>query len=235
MTANRSTVGIITGLASEARVVGRMIRDHHAAPRLACAGASSARAESLALQLVAEGAVALLSFGIAGGLDPNLPPGTVVLAEGVAMADGTMLECDPTWLERVAVAARAAPAALLVGRLAGSDRVVAGRRDKAALFRQSRALAVDMESHGVAAAARDAGVPFLALRAIADPADQDMPRSVIGSVTIEGEVRTLLVVGRLVLRPWEITAVKALGHHARLAHRALADLRVVAPALFGGV
>lgn len=235
MTAQPSTVGIVTGLASESRVVRRMIRDRNVAPRLACAGASSARAESLALQLAADGAAALLSFGIAGGLDPKLRPGTVILAEGVALADGKMLDCDPAWLERVAAAARAAPAALLVGRLAGSDRVVSGRHDKAALFRQSGALAVDMESHGVAAAAQEAGVPFLALRAIADPADQDMPRSVIGSVSAEGEVRTLLVVGRLAMRPWEVPGVKALGHHARLAHRALANLSVVAPALFGGV
>jgi adenosylhomocysteine nucleosidase len=235
LNAQHFTVGIVTGLASEVRVLRRLAADQGASPGIACAGASTARARELSRALIAEGAGALMSFGIAGGLDPALAAGTVVLAETVLPAGSRRFTCDPAWHDRVASIARTAGIALRVEHLAGSDRVVVSRRDKAALFRQSGAVAVDMESHGVAEVAAEAGVPFLAVRAIADPAGQDMPRSVLGSVTEAGAARPLLVMGRLCLRPWEVPDIRLLRRNARAAHRALAELGALAPVLFGGV
>src|SRR5207244_2077281 len=47
--------------------------------------------------------------------------------------------------------------------------------DKAALFHETGALAVDMESEAVAAACRAAGVPVLVVRTISDPAGAPLP------------------------------------------------------------
>jgi adenosylhomocysteine nucleosidase len=47
--------------------------------------------------------------------------------------------------------------------------------EKAALFRETGALAVDMETAAIAAACQRAGVPLLAMRAISDTADTPLP------------------------------------------------------------
>lgn len=46
-------------------------------------GAHTSRATQLARELVSDGADSLVSFGLAGGLDPHVGPGTVILAERV--------------------------------------------------------------------------------------------------------------------------------------------------------
>jgi adenosylhomocysteine nucleosidase len=60
-----------------------------------------------------------------------------------------------------------------------------------------------MESYAVAAVAAEAGVPFVAVRAIADPAEQPLPRAVTGIIGPDGMPRLDRLVLRLCLRPWE--------------------------------
>ena len=65
-------VGIVCGMVSEVRALGRWADD----PRItiAVSGARPERAEAEARRLVAEGCRALMSWGVAGGLDPALVP-----------------------------------------------------------------------------------------------------------------------------------------------------------------
>ena len=57
----------------------------------------------------------------------------------------------------------------------GATRIVATQADKARAWIDTGALAVDLESAVVARAAAAAGIPFLVLRAIADPATRHLP------------------------------------------------------------
>lgn len=207
-----SPVGFVTGLRDESLILERRLP---AAP-LACAGADSGRARAAALRLVEAGVGALVSFGVAGGLDPDLRPGDLLLAEAVVFEDRRW-PCDAAWRGRVA----AQLAGHKNGMIAGSPGELASAADKARLFRESGASAVDMESHAVAAVAAVAGLPFLALRAIADPAGLSLPRAVLGAIDAEGRSRTGLIVGRLAFRPWELPALLALGRHYGHALRAL--------------
>ena len=77
----------IVGLAAEARVLRRAAGglDPSLPGRIACAAAAPERARAGAERLLAEGAGALVSFGIAGGLDPVLMPGDLVLPERVGL------------------------------------------------------------------------------------------------------------------------------------------------------
>jgi len=71
--------GIVCGLQREAACLSAVgIRD-----RVAVSGAHTARAVRVAQDLVSEGADALISFGLAGGLDPRAGTGAVILAERV--------------------------------------------------------------------------------------------------------------------------------------------------------
>jgi len=230
-------IGVLTGLASEARLAATLSHQHDGKPpppRIVCAAASSARAAASAQQLVDQGVAALLSFGIAGGLDPALPAGTVILGEAVLTAPGARLDCHAAWREAVAEAATGAGLALQSAALAGVAEVISSPVEKAHLFAVSGAAAVDMESHAVAEVAAAAGLPFLALRAIADPANRSLPAAALAPLTREGKPQPLLVAARLALRPWDLPEVLRLGLDARKAERALAGLRPLAPALFGG-
>jgi hopanoid-associated phosphorylase len=179
-----------------------------------------ARAAAAARRLIADGCSALLSFGMAGGLDPALGPGTVVLAGSVLAPGGETYGCDEAW--RAALGARIpAPSVTLLGR----DAPVCEAADKARLFAETGAAIVDMESHAVAAVAAESGVSFLALRAVADAAHRAVPRSALSGVGPDGATRPGKVLAALIRAPWEVVPLVGLALDSR---RALAALRRVA-------
>lgn len=169
------------------------------------AGASPERAETLADTLISRGATALLSFGIAGGLDPAVRPGAVVLADEIILPDGTRLGADIAWADRVAAAARdmtphRAP-------IAGTARMLTSADQKSELRRRTGAVAADMESHGVARAAARRSVPFLVVRAVADPAERALPQSAVAGLDAAGTVRPLATLAAIAADPRQIAAL----------------------------
>jgi len=225
-------IGIVVGMRAEAACVAasRAVSAEASGPLVCVAGRVPGRAEAGAAKLLAEGASALLSFGVAGGLDPALAPGDAVLASAVLAPDGSRLETAAGW--RQSLAARLG-GRVRVGTFAGSDRMVATRAEKLALARASAALTVDMESHQVARAARQAGVPFAALRVILDSASRELPWAALAGLGPEGERRPLLVLARLLLRPWELPRLLALAGDSRRAHAVLGRLAAELGPSFG--
>ncbi len=232
----RYPVGVVTGLASETRIVEDLARDGLPAdrrPLVVCAGASAARAGRLAESLLDQGARGLLSFGIAGGLDPRVETGQTVLADSLFTPEHHVLPCDQAWRAALTEAALAQGLAFRSGRMAGSDSILSTAAAKAALHGLCDALAVDMESHAVAAVAYRAKIPFIALRAVADPASDGLPAIVHGSVDRQGRPRAILVAARLAFRPWDLGRLGRLRDRSQAAHNALAGLGPIAPVLFG--
>jgi len=209
-------IGVVTGVRAEARCLGGL------GVAVACSGARPARARAEAARLIAGGAAGLVSFGLAGGLSPALASGDLVLADAVVLPNGERIATDPAWRSRLL--ARIEAEAPHQAAVAGSDRLLATVAAKRALFATTGALAVDMESHAVAEAAHAAGRPFLVLRAIADPADQALPRAATVALGPDGEVRLLALARALLERPAELPALLRLGRQSR---RALAALRRV--------
>jgi adenosylhomocysteine nucleosidase len=228
-------LGVVTGLAFEARLIEKAFaRQRSALPRLACAGPGPERARAAAAKLAAEGAQALVSFGLCGGLDPALRAGDLVLAEAVIVAPGELIETDAP--RRTALAARASAAGLRVagGALIGQDRQIGRAEDKAALYGSSGARAVDMESAGVARAAEAAGVAFLVVRALADPAGRNLPRAALDAAAPDGRLRLFKVLTTMYLRPWESPALVRLAYETRLALDTLERTAEPKGPLFGG-
>ena len=211
MTAGRR-LGIVTGLPAEARVAGG-----GANIRVMCSDSAPARARAHAQTLAAWGANGLASFGVAGGLDPGLRPGTIVLATRIVGPGGEGLGIDEDWADRLAAVL---PPELHAVRapVAGADEPVADAAAKAALGSASGAAAVDMESHAVARSA--SGLPIIALRAIADTAARDLPASAL-ALRGAAPVRAL---PELCRRPGDLPVLAALALDYR---RALAALRRV--------
>lgn len=151
-------------------------------------GIGGERAARAARQLLEAGAEALLCFGVGGALDPALRCGDIVLArEVLSRAAGELASSTaPAACSRIEAAAEWRQG--LVDRLTGlgpvhvgailtSDELVDRAERKQQLFRQNGALAVDMESAAVARLAQQRGVPFMALRVIADTAQDSLPRA----------------------------------------------------------
>src|SRR5690349_12598642 len=91
--------GIVVGLRAEARVVAEAARQTHGASNEWCAIGGPAQVAAL----VKAGAPALVSFGLAGGLDQRHAPGTLILADAVVLPDGEAVATDPAWRERVRI------------------------------------------------------------------------------------------------------------------------------------
>jgi len=205
--------GCIVGMRREARLLARLSNELP----VACAGADAARAASLARGLIERGAGGLVSFGLAGGLDPDLMPGTLMLPGLVLLPDGRALPVDPAWRRRAAALLPEARSAAL----AGSDRALAGVADKAALRAAGGAASVDMESHAVAAVAAAAGLPFLVIRAIADPAGRALPPAALAGLSPDGGIRPWAVLLSLVRRPDQFLALVRLAGDSAAGFAAL--------------
>ncbi|HEX2789181.1 MAG TPA: hypothetical protein VHN17_02005 [Steroidobacteraceae bacterium] len=186
-----SATGVVAALEFEAQSLGTRRRRVGGLWRLgdgslvSVSGVGGDNAVQAAHQLVAAGAGALLSWGVAGGLDPALGCGTVLLPAEVVrpstapgLAPLQRFETCRTWRERVA-AALPAHAAVTAGGLLSSVQPVATAELKARLFRDTQAVAVDMESAAVAQVAADHGLPFITLRVIVDSATVSLPGSVM--------------------------------------------------------
>jgi adenosylhomocysteine nucleosidase len=211
-----------------------MLHDNDAPVRVVCAGADATRAAVLSRELVAEGAGALLSFGIAGGLAPDIESGELILAERVCGSGLEDYACDARW--RAAVAARLSEAMVAHrgGAILGGARVLRSVADKDSAYRESACLAVDMESAAVAAIAAEAGLPFLAVRAVADRASDTLPSLVESAVKPDGRANVGRAVAVLLRHPSEIPATLRLARQTELALARLRMLEAVKSALLGG-
>ena len=164
----------------------------------------------------------ILSFGVAGGLDPALAPGAVIVATSVRdESNGMSAPADPDWVRALM---RSLPQAVS-GALAGSDTAVATLADKAALYAASGALAVDMESHIAARVARNHGLPFAACRVVIDPATRAVPPLALAGMGSDGRTDVGAVMAGLLKAPWQLPALMRLGRDASAARASLLAVR----------
>ena len=109
---------------------------------------------------------ALISFGLAGGLAPGILPGALLVPTEV-LEGPRSYPCDPALMQFLG-----GP----TGRpIAAGHKIAATVHDKSTLYRRTRADAIDLESGAVARVASARHLPFAVLRAIADPAQRNLP------------------------------------------------------------
>jgi adenosylhomocysteine nucleosidase len=207
---------VVVGLAAEARVAGRV------GLRAIVVGGGPTRSLTLVERLVSEGVTGLVSFGICGGLDPALASARLVLPRVVCSGEGQRYPVDGAWRDALAAALRGVGMEIAEGDILGLDAIVSTRQDKASLFGKTAACAVDLESHIVAEAARKAGIPFIVLRVVADPAWRDLPAAALIPLDTQGRPVLRHVLRSLLSQPRQTP------HLIRLAfetQRALSVLR----------
>jgi adenosylhomocysteine nucleosidase len=211
----------VTGLRIEAEIARK------AGFSVVCAGGFPAHSAAALAQAIGGGAPSgLISFGIAGGLAPGLAPGTLVLAGAVVAADGTRHPVEAAWRARVGERLDA-----VEGDIFGGPAIVAAATAKAALHTRTGAVAVDLESAVVAEAASRTGLPFLVIRAIADPAERDLPAAARIRLKPDGRPDLRAIAVSVLLKPGQIPALIQLAGDTRSALRALSRAVAAAVAL----
>jgi adenosylhomocysteine nucleosidase len=206
---------IVTGLLQEARIA--------AGPGMTVICSSSDPRQLRALLTVFDPSTirGVISFGVAGALDPSLKSGDVVVATEVMAGDARWLAglaLNEELITNLALGRRR----VVRGGLAGVEEVVAAKARKAALWIQTGASAVDMESHIAAAYADEAGLPFAALRVISDPAHRALPALARSAIKPNGDIDVRKVLRGVVREPRTLRALVSTGIDF---NRALKSLR----------
>jgi len=95
----------------------------------------------------------IVSTGFCGALDPALGVGDIIVSgPGVS-----------------------SPRSFVRGEILSLDRVAVTAAEKRDLRQQTGAVAIEMESAGVAAKARELGLPFRCIKVVSDAAAEDLP------------------------------------------------------------
>ena len=215
---------IVTGLVQEARIA--------AGPGMTVICSSSDPKQLRALLTVFDPSTirGVISFGVAGGLDPTLKSGDVVVATEVMAGDARWLAglaLNEDLIASVAMGRRR----VVRGGLAGVEQVIAARAGKAALRSETGAAAVDMESHIAADYAARAGLPFAALRVISDPATRALPALAMNALKPNGDIDLRKVMRSVARNP---RSLRALVYTGIDFNRALRSLRGCRSFLLGG-
>lgn len=179
---------------------------------VAIGGGTAEGARREALRSIEEGATGIVSFGLAGGLDPAHAAGTLIVPRAV-IADGRIWPADPALSARLG--------GTTDDLCLGVDHVVASAAEKRRLHQETGASFVDMESAAIAAVAGAAGIPFAVLRAICDPARRDLPPAALVALDREGRLAFAPLLRSLVTDPAQIWTLIGLARDAAAARRAL--------------
>jgi hopanoid-associated phosphorylase len=209
---------IVTGLVQEARIA--------AGPGMAVICSSSDPRQLRALLTVFDPTTirGVISFGVAGGLDPTLKSGDVVVATEVMAGDARWL-AGLTLNEDLIASVGLGRRRIVRGRLAGAEEVVVARHLKAALHSETGAAAVDMESHIAADYAAKAGLPFAALRVVSDPAHRALPSLALAAIKPNGDIDLRKIMRGVVRNPMTLRDLVSTGIDFSRALRSLRGCR----------
>lgn len=187
---------------------------------VAYSGTGAKNAEQAANLLIAGGATCLISWGCAAALADDLKPGDLTLASTLLDANHVQIDLNSDWHKYVNTLL-SNYLTVHTGALLESKDVVSLSRDKKQLHFATQAIVLDMETVAVAKVAQEKKLPFLAIRAIADPVTMDLPKAIAYSLNSEGEVVMGHLLWFLLRHPGELPGLVKLGLHFNAAKKTL--------------
>jgi adenosylhomocysteine nucleosidase len=190
-----------------------MLAANGAGPKLAYHAVEIAvRALSMA-ELSASRLEAVVSTGYCGALDPALGESQILVGtEVLNSATNEAFACAPVESDSEFVS----------GRIVSQNRIAISAAEKQELSRHG-AVAVDMESAGVAARAKRAGLPFAAVRVVSDRADECFAFDLNRMRTVEGRIANGKIISYALTHPKVISELLRLKRRAKDASRALGE------------
>ena len=186
-----AVIGVV-GLAFEARIAAG--QDTH----VICSGDGLTLPTALACAIAGD-CRGLVSFGVAGGLEPKLHAGTCVVGS-VITSGTTRFMTDWNWSRNLL---QAIPSAVY-GAIVGISAPIAQTEAKRALHVSTGALAVDMESHVVASVAAARSLPVTAVRVITDSAIRELRPVALAAMRANGTIDVAAVIRSMMKDPSEL-------------------------------
>ncbi len=163
------------------------------------------------------------SLGFAGGLVERLKPADLIFPTEIL--DDAASNAEPFRPDRHHAAACAALRRICVpfdaGRLLTVDAVLRTPQAKRDAHRRTGAIAVDMESAGVCAAAHDLGIPWAVLKSVVDSAADFLPETLTDCTTPLGHSDPAGVFSAFLCGPASWRRVIKIGWAARRAGKSL--------------
>lgn len=158
-----------------------------------------------------------ISTGLAGALESGLKPGDIVVARTSKTIDQKLsVECDASLVElALACGARAVNVSLT------AEKIIASADEKQEL--SASGSVVEMETSHVLAAAEKHHVPVIAVRAISDAAEEDLPVDFGCLLDSRGHVKYGGLLKEVGLHPYRLAPLMKFAAQSRAATGSLAD------------
>jgi adenosylhomocysteine nucleosidase len=197
----------------------RCARIGRATAAVALTGIGPMRARAVRVVLERQRPDVCIVAGLAGALTGDLARGVIVVPREVVCGEGESADGLVQMADRRLVEEAERRGARIVPALVSTDRVLVRAAEKAAWA--PRAAIVDMESCRVLEAATALGIPAVAVRAISDLADEDLPLDFNRVLAPDGRVKRSALAVALVSRPWRLGAIARFGRDSVRAAAAL--------------
>lgn len=160
----------------------------------------------------------IISWGSAAGLSSELNAGDLLIPELITVSN-EVYTSDRIFCEHLL---SMIPKGLSVhrGPITETNKVLRTKEDKQALFQTGKFIAADMESGTLARLAADNSLPFAVIRAVSDPVNVTLPKTLIDSFNRSSFNPTGFVV-RSLLRPSEWSQLIKLNKSFKKAKKSL--------------
>ena len=212
---------LITGLEFEAKIARQVIKQSGSDDLVFVAGLVGPLAEQVVGKAIAAGVSGIVSFGVCGGLDPDLPPGSVILPETILGPEA--IPVDLAWRDRL-MAKLNDSFDIITGSLLSVENTVETLSEKSALYQQTGARAVDMESAHLARLAAQHNLPFIAVRVVHDPASQTLAPAFRDIVKSNGQLDGWKLIRGLIFNWPGVAYLKQMSNNDQEARANLAML-----------
>jgi adenosylhomocysteine nucleosidase len=165
----------------------------------------------------------LISWGVAGAIDPSLNSGDLIVANTIISPD-IMYSTSNEWKNKLSEYIQNKYGKVINADIASSREICASTSDKENLLHRTNALAVDMESAAIAETAKNNNLDFLAIRTIADQAHSSIPEAVLKHTDNLGNPKLLKFVLSCILKPGQIRDIIILAKNYNSALKNLSDI-----------
>lgn len=183
--------------------------------RVVLTGVGGVRAKTVTAAVLGWRPDVCVAAGVAGALREEYRVGQVLGARAVMELESSRIAA----VDRSLLQSAEACGAVMVDRLLTSQTMIQLAEDKKRLG--TMAAAVEMESFAVLTEASAHGIRAIAIRAISDDAEEDLPIDFDGVLDEKGHVVKARMAGALVRAPHKLPALVKLG---RRSHRATVEL-----------
>lgn len=224
-----SKLGVVIPLKQEAKTLRKKslaihLPESYSEQLLICrSGVGYENAYKASMNLIAQGATALLSFGCAGALSSNLLSGDLLIPECIQDPNNQEITVDLALRQKfVALLPKSEHKILSANHaiLHVHDMLVDAQQ-KGKMSQESEANAVDMESLAVAKVAKEHEIPFFVVRVILDEAEFNFPQCLLKSLNQHGQVNYFKFLFSLIKNPHEIKVIYSLIKRWKLVHAKL--------------